>query len=183
MRFKSFVVVATVGLAAFVMANSISPLSRDKEGIPTDPISKGYVSGEPEALLVYPGAELVSRDAYAEQPTSNSAAGVRSKIRTGTVPTVVLDWYSSTLERGGWHLTDSYDHHNEKLAAGLQRARMFQRGAREHMDLYLCDGCPDLKSADYVTVGAGEINIHYWILPASCVGQYSCGQGTYIGGT
>jgi hypothetical protein len=170
-----------VGLAGFLFVNSNKPLSRDHEGLPTDPISKDYVASQPDASLVYPGATLVSRAAYAEERAINTGAGVRITFKTIAVPMIVLDWYLSTLQRHGWRLTNSEDNTNPKLSAGVQRARLYQRGARERIDLMLCDGCLGMGPAGMEPVGAGEVEVSYSILPFPCVGQLSCGQGISTG--
>lgn len=168
-------VLAVLGVSGFWLITRQSV--RDQGGIPTDPVSQDYVASRADAALVFPGAKLVTRTAEPEQRAINVGAQLQSTIQTNALPTAVLGWYSSALEARGWRLTGSEDFRNQKLSAGVQRTRDYQRGARERMEIGLCDGCIGPKDAGNEPVLAGDVDVRYWILPFSCLGRNFCGLG------
>ncbi|MEA2646938.1 MAG: hypothetical protein QOE92_2021 [Chloroflexota bacterium] len=176
-------VVASVGLMGFLVSDRIEALMPGNEGLPTSSVSKGFISSQPEARLLYPDARVISQDAVSEDARSNTAARIRTKVASTAASTAVLDWYANALEGRSWRLVRSSDNRNLKLRDGLQRIRAFERGARERLELYACDGCVIDGPLGPEPDGRDEIDIDYSILPASCAGKPSCGQGFYIGGT
>jgi hypothetical protein len=156
-------------------------LNQDQYGLPKSPVSKSFVTRADVVTHVYPGATVMSTEAYDEgecatcKPPGHSAAGVYVRLATGAAPAKVLDWYRHQLLAAGWRQTGSQDYvggPGKKLAAGTLHQPRYARGAREQFSLWVCDGCQDPAGA---ALKEGGYSFSYVIAPYACKGELQCG--------
>jgi len=123
---------------------------------PPGPVSREYISQQPEAHLLYPRAALIRVFQHGEAHNPDAVGAAAGAVaQTPQSADMIYRWYQDTLARDGWK------HH--RLAALLDTwasAEGFQRGEREYFTVAV-DKPARLSRVLSIPMPSGQVVFEY----------------------
>ena len=113
---RALTLLAVGGLLATVtgcgLAHSSAPCGRDRNGMPTCPVTVKFIESQPEAHLLYPGSTPIGGPSGSGQ-TSDLFTGTTGAVIGLTAVTTapmatVYAWYRTWMAAHGWHSAETY---------------------------------------------------------------------------
>ena len=89
-----------------------APCGRDRNGMPTCPVTGQFLDAQPEAHLLYPGSTVVIGATGSGQTsdlfTGTNAAVIGMTAVTTAPMATVYAWYRTWMAAHGWHSAETY---------------------------------------------------------------------------
>lgn len=122
-----------VAIGIAVAAGALNLARLDANGIPIGPATKSWVTGRPEASMIYPGADGVAKGAVGEerQLRLSTPASAGAVFFTRDAPEQIAAWYAEQLAKSGWRPVSLMGTSIE------ERNWAFKRGDRELFEVFL----------------------------------------------